>query len=275
MMHVESSSLPNATPAFTSVFGHADPGQSAFALLMDETKQKIASQTGTTLYAAAASSGGDSQKRQHRHLHQNISQNVCESVNSVGIPSENRQEPDSNDFFDSETAEQQFSGHSSASHQHSHAHERKPNTSNHVNYRNNKEIPASAFAAPPGRASVNQSGIAQMHLPEAEFKKLVRVLRNTSLSKRASVFLTLDLKELGEVKLDVTLKGKKVFITAYIADRRAAAALSFAISELKRQLADIDLSLEKFEISKRYKPMASVTTGQNGDVAVSVRTGNR
>jgi ribosome-associated translation inhibitor RaiA len=95
---------------------------------------------------------------------------------------------------------------------------------------------------------VNMANNAIITLPPEEMKKLVRVLRNTSVNERNSVFLSLDLGELGEVKLDVKLKGKNVFIKATVNDRRAGAALSMAIGELKKQLATIQLELESFEI---------------------------
>ena len=266
-------------PAYTppESTGFKDLSATPFAQLMEASKQqqRHEEQTGVALYASAADPGGDERKRQQRYLGKSVIQEVHESVNCVEIPSEKRQTGGSAQFSGGENAEQRFRGQSSSANQQYSRDSRNGQSPNNLTYHNNKEIAASTFASTPSRTHTGETVAAVTRVPEPEMKKLVRVLRNTSLSKRASVFLTLDLKELGEVKLDVTLKGKKVFITAHIADRRAAAALSFAVGELKRQLAGIDLSLEKFEISKRHGQRTPVSNRTTNGATVSVHTGIR
>ncbi|MBN2719278.1 MAG: flagellar hook-length control protein FliK [Deltaproteobacteria bacterium] len=249
---------------------------------MEETRQKAgtdAGSIGASLYAAAANPGGnpdkEEQKRHDRPVHHCLPAIIPESVNSSGDLSEKRHTTVTVKSTGSQNPEQQYSNHSMNA-RHRGAHKGHQSEASEVaNSQINKEIPASAFASMPARPPSQGKTALVSLVSEAELKKLVRVLRSTSLSKRNSVFLTLDLKELGEVKLDVTLKGKKVFITAHITDRRAAAALSFAIGELKRQLSGIDLSLEQFEISRGYRRAGSVEGQHNNGTTVSTHAGLR
>jgi hypothetical protein len=108
-------------------------------------------------------------------------------------------------------------------------------------------------------------------LPE-ELRKLVRVLRSSSLSGRRGVSLTLSLGELGEVRFDVRLDGKEVHIRAAVGDQRAAAALTLSLGELERRLGECDLALGGFEIAVGRMPRRGDDKGKGGAVTVTAVT---
>ena len=229
----------------------AEPG--AFASLMRETRTHLDEHPELAHPPVAAGAFGEGFKRHQRHVFREPPGRLGESVNSVGIPSEKRQDPGSTDFSQKENNERSFSGQSSAFDHSSSDREQKLLAQRHLTHCNDEIISIHASTSAPSQMNTASIAAGALLLPESEFRKLVRVLRTSSLSKRTSVFLTLDLKDMGEVKLDVRLEGKKVFITAHIRDRRAAAALSYAIGELKKKMAEIDLSLENFEFSAGNK----------------------
>jgi hypothetical protein len=110
------------------------------------------------------------------------------------------------------------------------------------------------------------SNNAVLAIPVGELKKLVRILRSSSLSKRSKVLLSLDLGEQGEVRLNVTLKGKSIHIDAQVENRVAAGMLTSALMSLKQDLHQIDLLLEEFNICIGFgfsKPANKKTVSSN------------
>jgi hypothetical protein len=246
-----------------------------FASLMAETRQSISAGAETSIQAMSAGASGENQKRHQQFVFRYPQETPQESVNSIGVPSEKRQDTGTTDFSQNRNNEQRFSEQTSTFQNQSGQKERKSQVVRNVNHGNNETISAHASTAAPQQMNTTHAIAAASLLPESEMKKLVRVLRSSSLSKRTSVFLTLDLKELGEVKLDVRLEGKKIFITAHIADRRSAAALSYAIGELKKKMSEIDLTLERFEFSTGKKGAGAATSASPTATAVAVHAGGR
>lgn len=218
----------------------------SFASLLEKEDQQPP-EVQMELYAPATDAGSNPSQNRDRQFHGHAPLETMESVKSVGIPLKKRQDTGTSLGGQNDATGQQFSKKSAAFAQNSDTKDYQKEPEKAVTIRNNEEITASSTISAPQLTPAMTSMVAASAIPDSEMKKLVRVLRNSSLSKRASVFLTLDLKEMGEVKLDVTLHANKVYISAVIADRRAAAALSFAMGELRKQLAAIDLTLEKFE----------------------------
>lgn len=252
-----------------------DSTPGTFASLMAETRRSLSMETDAAVQALSAGAFGENQRRHQRYMFRHPQETPQESVNSAGAPSEKRQDAGTTDFSQNENDEQRFSKQTSAFHHQSGQKERKLHEVRQLNHGNNEIISAHASTAAPQQMNTASIATATSLLPESEMKKLVRVLRSSSLSKRTSVFLTLDLKELGEVKLDVRLEGKKIFITAHITDRRSAAALSYAIGELKKKMAEIDLTLERFEFSSGNKRPGIAASQSPTATAVSVHTGGR
>jgi flagellar hook-length control protein FliK len=85
-------------------------------------------------------------------------------------------------------------------------------------------------------------------IPQRKLKKLVRILRNSHVNKRSNVFITLNLGDLGEVRLNVRLDKNKLFVDARVKNQRAGAALAYAVQELKLRLKEINLKLEGFNV---------------------------
>lgn len=273
MTHIHSS-LPSFTtyPASTGDQGSVLPIDTVqFASLFEEQARRSAQQN-TAQYATATDSGQDEQKRRQHYIPGKLFDTLAENtVNSAGNPSEKCRDNGAQNFSDKETTKQQYSGNSSDTQSNSEKKNKANSPNPNATPRNNEIIGHSAVVQPPTNNGVGIVAGAGLALPSREMKKLVRVLRNSSLSKRTSVFLTLDLQELGEVKLDVTLKSKKVFITAHVADRRAAVALSFALGELKKQLATIDLTLEHFEVSTGRRPIGNIKEDSSISATVAIK----
>jgi hypothetical protein len=262
-------------PGMSREFMASDSIPGTFASLMAETRRSLSMETDSTVQAPSAGAFGENQKQHQRYMFRHPHETPQESVNSAGTPSEKRQDAGTTDFSQNENDEQRFSEQTSAFHHQSGQKERKLHELRQLNNGNNEIISAHASTAAPQQMTMARTVAAASLLSESEMKKLVRVLRSSSLSKRTSVFLTLDLKELGEVKLDVRLEGKKIFITAHITDRRSAAALSYAIGELRKKMAEIDLTLERFEFSSGNKRLGIAASQSPTATAVSVHTGGR
>jgi len=130
---------------------------------------------------------------------------------------------------------------------------------------NDNEIAAMPSGGNSSSAVLSSSVSASLMLPRGEMKKLVRVLRNSAVSNRRSVFMTLDLGDMGEVKLDVRLQGKKIFINAKVATQAAGAAMAYAIGELKEKLKECGLVLEEFKIENVTRRTFSDNTKRKND----------
>ncbi|MBN2342368.1 MAG: flagellar hook-length control protein FliK [Deltaproteobacteria bacterium] len=230
----------------------------AFSFIFEEESNRGAQ--GSAEMYGDSTDAGNSEKRRHfyhplaNNSGRNVEKHAVIAVNSADESSENCQNAAGRKNSDGETAEQQFSNNGSNHFRRRHQRAAAPVPNSITNNCNHSAISHTAPILTNTSGSTTAAIGAGFGVPNEEMKKLVRVLRNSSLSKRTSVFLTLDLKQLGEVKLDVTLKAKKVYINASISDRRAAAALSYAVSELKQQLAAIDLTLEHFEVQTGGAP---------------------
>ncbi|MCP4600077.1 MAG: flagellar hook-length control protein FliK [Proteobacteria bacterium] len=89
-------------------------------------------------------------------------------------------------------------------------------------------------------------------LPREELKKLVRLLHRSAIAGRRQVNLSLRLREIGEIKFDVRIVGKKVFVNAGVETLRAATAMALAISDLKDLLEEHGLELARFDVTTGY-----------------------
>ncbi|MBN2526191.1 MAG: hypothetical protein JXR76_07345 [Deltaproteobacteria bacterium] len=262
-----ASSTSNTNSPLSGTFENG-----VFAAVLEDCKHAVHTDS-TGLYTAAAS-GDDNHRRYYRHLYNHQHPRLTdsdESVNSIGGPSENRHDAGAATSRKNDASEQRPGGNPSDFQHDSPQHRSGQQRIHDINHRNNEIIGVGTTVAAAPLRMVQVASVSSMMLPNKEMKKLVRVLRDTSLSKRTNVLLTLDLNEFGEVKLDVTLKAKKVFITAHIMDRRAAAALSYAVGELKKQLDTIDLTLEKFEITTGKRSIASAASSPTPDAIILSR----
>lgn len=260
-------------------FAPLPKGHRSFSQLFEEQSEANRDAT-LASYAASTDVGSEGQKRQqHGTTHETNRPPIAHSsgalsekcVRTVEITSEKCQLDDVNQMtYPANPQHQRGKRHSNPKYPYGENNPTKnPNKS--LNQRNESIINPSGHIASPQTNSLNGVNNAFLLLPQSEFKKLVRVLRNTSLSKRSSVFLTLDLKDLGEVRLDVTLKEKQVFIIAHVANRKAAAALTVALGELKKQLESIDLCLEGFEISNGTKTTKRISNGSSISAQMAMR----
>ncbi len=111
----------------------------------------------------------------------------------------------------------------------------------------------------------------QDNLSDRSIKKLVRVLRECSIAGRRSVTLTITTPRAGEIRLDVRIIGKKVFMRAMAEDPRAQAALTLAVDELKQQLRECGLELGGLDIGRRHKD-DELADNEDSDVEGSNKT---
>ncbi len=86
-------------------------------------------------------------------------------------------------------------------------------------------------------------------LPREELKRLVRVLHNSAIAGETRVSVAMSLRELGEIRFDVRIVDKKVYINATVESSRAATAMALAISDLKGMLEDCGLTLAQFDVT--------------------------
>ncbi len=86
-------------------------------------------------------------------------------------------------------------------------------------------------------------------LPKKELKRLVRVLHNSVIAGQRRVTMSLKLPEIGEIRFDVRIIGKKVFINAAVETTKAATAMALAISDLKTLLEECGLELGRFDVT--------------------------
>jgi hypothetical protein len=86
-------------------------------------------------------------------------------------------------------------------------------------------------------------------LPQREIKRLARVLQNSAVAGRRAVSVSIQLPELGEMRFDVRIENKTVFIHAFVKSDRAASALALGISTLRDKLAECDLVLGRLDVT--------------------------
>jgi len=169
-----------------------------------------------------------------------------QSKQNVGIPTDRCQQDGAKDMTQGDNQKRNADGNQlckqSKSNMNGREH-RRPDA------RNDSQISAIPHVDMPSTNSVCAQSVAGMGIPKREMKKLVRVLQHSSVGNKKSVFMTLDLGEAGEVRLDVRIKGKEVFISAYSDNKKAGAALAFAVAELKARLAKCDLKLGSLDVN--------------------------
>jgi flagellar hook-length control protein FliK len=87
----------------------------------------------------------------------------------------------------------------------------------------------------------------------------------------------LQLPEIGEIRFDVRIESKTVFIHAFVASERAATALALAISTLRDKLQEHDLVLGRLDVTQedkksRGEPPAPDKPRRKGQRSASAKT---
>ncbi len=100
-------------------------------------------------------------------------------------------------------------------------------------------------------------------LPREELKRLVRVLHNSAIAGETRVSVAMSLREIGEIRFDVRIVDKKVYINAMVESSRAATAMALAISELKGMLEDCGLTLAQFDVTTGVEKQQQRRAGSN------------
>jgi hypothetical protein len=88
-------------------------------------------------------------------------------------------------------------------------------------------------------------------LPRREIIRLAHDLHKSVVAGRESVSLGLRVPTLGEMRFDVRIAGKVVFIHAFVENEGAAAALALAVSTLKQKLEEQKLVLGRLDVTTR------------------------
>ena len=104
-------------------------------------------------------------------------------------------------------------------------------------------------------------------LPRKEIARLARVLHNSAIAGKRAISVSIHLPELGEMRFDVRIENKTVFLNAFVRTPRAATALALAISTLRDKLAEHDLCLGKLDVTtaQEDKKDGSRTRGREGE----------
>jgi len=86
-------------------------------------------------------------------------------------------------------------------------------------------------------------------LPLRELDRMAQALHESVVAGRPKLSLGITLPELGEIRFDVQIAGKVVFIHAFVENERAASALALAISALRDRLEEHRLILGKLDVT--------------------------
>lgn len=86
-------------------------------------------------------------------------------------------------------------------------------------------------------------------LPLRELDRMARALQDSALAGRPKLSLGIVLPELGEIRFDVQIAGKVVFIHAFVENERAASALALAVSALRDRLEEHRLILGRLDVT--------------------------
>ena len=86
-------------------------------------------------------------------------------------------------------------------------------------------------------------------LPAEELERVARTLHDCALAGKPKVSLGVMVPELGEIRFDVQIVGKIVFIHAFVDSEEAAAALGAAVSALRDRLEEHRLVLGKLDVT--------------------------
>ena len=90
-------------------------------------------------------------------------------------------------------------------------------------------------------------------LPRKEIIRLAHALHESVVAGRQTVSLGLRVPVLGELRFDVRIAGKVVFIHAFVESEQAAAALALAISTLREKLEAHKLVLGRLDVTTPEK----------------------
>ena len=86
-------------------------------------------------------------------------------------------------------------------------------------------------------------------LPLRELDRLAQALHDSAIAGRPKISLGVVLPELGEIRFDVQIAGKVVFVHAFVENERAASALALAVSALRERLEQHQLVLGKLDVT--------------------------
>ena len=86
-------------------------------------------------------------------------------------------------------------------------------------------------------------------LPFEELERVARTLQDCALAGKPKVSLGVMVPELGEIRFDVQIVGKIVFIHAFVDSEEAAAALGAAVSALRDRLEEHRLVLGRLDVT--------------------------
>lgn len=89
----------------------------------------------------------------------------------------------------------------------------------------------------------------QVRLPPKELERMARTLHDSALAGKPKVSLGITVPELGEIRFDVQISGKIVFIHAFVDNERAASALALAVSSLRDRLEEHKLVLGRLDVT--------------------------
>jgi hypothetical protein len=89
----------------------------------------------------------------------------------------------------------------------------------------------------------------QARLPAKELERMARTLHDSALAGKPKVSLGITVPELGEIRFDVQISGKIVFIHAFVDNERAASALALAVSSLRDRLEEHHLVLGRLDVT--------------------------
>ena len=86
-------------------------------------------------------------------------------------------------------------------------------------------------------------------LPAEEIERVARTLQDCALAGKPKITLGVVVPELGEIRFDVQIAGKVVFIHAFVDSDQAAAALAAAVSSLRDRLEEHRLVLGRLDVT--------------------------
>jgi hypothetical protein len=100
-------------------------------------------------------------------------------------------------------------------------------------------------------------------LPQRELQRLAYQLQDSALAGSPRVSVGMVLPELGEIRFDVEIEGKVVFIHAFVDNDRAASALALAVSSLRDKLEERNLILGRLDVTSP-SPRDRIKEGGHG-----------
>ncbi len=104
-------------------------------------------------------------------------------------------------------------------------------------------------------------------LGERDLGELVRRLHQSVLAGREKVRFSSRLEQAIEVRFDVRIEGKRVFVTANVPDARTGALLTMSLEELRERLAGCGLELAGFDVAMDDKSRRSQRNDSDKDGA--------